>query len=326
MWVWLNSTSQNNRALPLWRRVLAPTVPVLARRGQPSSEMGCGVGFAGRTRAHRRADRRYASAADRVENPRGGRDHPQGAHLGQLAGAAGREAGARGCASIAGRDRRVGEVGEVGPRGTRAAANRRGGSRVGEVGVTGTGATAEGRRDNRGGQFGSRGTSATVELVKLDSQERVQQRTAEETVELVKLVSQERVQQRTAEVPVEVVNLVSQERVQQRIAEAQLTGNIPQERISERTQIVDAPVPQILEKLVSQERVQQRTAETVAVVGLAPRQRVQQRQGLETNMSFRNGCPKGFLNRAGLSKYSRLQAKTGACSVQWSSISMSLSR
>ena len=31
--------------------------------GQPSSEMGCGVGFAGRTQAHRRADRRYASAA-----------------------------------------------------------------------------------------------------------------------------------------------------------------------------------------------------------------------------------------------------------------------
>ena len=45
--------------------------------------MGCGVGFAGRTRAHRRADRRYASAADRGENRGGGLDHPPRAHLGR---------------------------------------------------------------------------------------------------------------------------------------------------------------------------------------------------------------------------------------------------
>ena len=86
-----------------------------------------------------------------------------------------------------------------------------------------------------------------VDLVKLVSQERVQRRTAEVPVEVVSLVSQERVQQRTAEVPVEVVSLVSQDRVQQRIAEAPFTGNFPQERISERTQIVDEPVPQIWE-------------------------------------------------------------------------------
>ena len=49
------------------------------------------------------------------------------------------------------------------------------------------------------------------------------------------------------------------------------------------------------------------------------------RQGLKTKMSFRDGFPRGFLNRAGLSRYPRLQAKTGACSVQWSSISVSLS-
>ena len=82
-------------------------------------------------------------------------------------------------------------------------------------------------------------------------------------VELVKLISQERVQQRTGVVPVDLVKLVSQERVQQRIAEAHVTGNFPQERISERTQIVDVPVPQILVELVSQERVQQRTAEQI---------------------------------------------------------------
>ena len=70
-------TEHGNRALPLWRRVLAPIVPVKAQWSQPSSEMGCGVGFAGRTRAHRRADRRYASAAHRGENPRGGRGHPK---------------------------------------------------------------------------------------------------------------------------------------------------------------------------------------------------------------------------------------------------------
>ena len=38
-------TEHGNRALPLWRRLLAPTVPVQAQWGQPSSEMGCGVGF-----------------------------------------------------------------------------------------------------------------------------------------------------------------------------------------------------------------------------------------------------------------------------------------
>ena len=60
------------------------------------------------------------------------------------------------------------------------------------------------------------------------------------------------------------MTLVSQQRVRQRIAEAQLPGNSPQERISERTQIVDVPVPQILEKLVSQERVQDRSLQRTA--------------------------------------------------------------
>ena len=86
----------------------------------------------------------------------------------------------------------------------------------------------------------------TAEMVRLVPHERVQQRTAQVPVESVSLVSQERFEQRTAEVPVEVVSLISQERVQQRTAEAQLTENFPQERISERTQIVDEPVPQIL--------------------------------------------------------------------------------
>ena len=74
-------------------------------------------------------------------------------------------------------------------------------------------------------------------------------------------------QQRTAEVPVEFVRLVSQERVQQRTAEAQLTGNFPQERISERAQIVDVPVPQVAKetveavRVVQRERMQQRTVD-----------------------------------------------------------------
>ena len=84
------------------------------------------------------------------------------------------------------------------------------------------------------------------ELVKLASQDRVQRRSAEETVAEVESAPREREQKRTAEAPVEDVSLVSQERVQQQIAEAQLTGKFPQERISERTQIVDEPVPQIL--------------------------------------------------------------------------------
>ena len=84
-----------------------------------------------------------------------------------------------------------------------------------------------------------------VDLVKLVSQARVQQRTAEVPVDLVKLVSQERVQQWTAKVQVDLVEVVSQERVQQRTAEAQFMGNLPQERVSERTQTVDEPVPQI---------------------------------------------------------------------------------
>ena len=38
-----------------------------------------------------RRRRRFASAADRGENPGGGRDHPSGAHLGRLDGAASRK-------------------------------------------------------------------------------------------------------------------------------------------------------------------------------------------------------------------------------------------
>ena len=59
---------------------------------------------------------------------------------------------------------------------------------------------------------------------------------------------------------------VPRERVQQRSAEKEILEifeNFPQERISESTQIVDGPVPQIAK-------------ETPGVVGLAPRERVQQ--------------------------------------------------
>ena len=89
----------------------------------------------------------------------------------------------------------------------------------------------------------------------------------------------------------ELLKLVSQGRVQQRIAEAQLTGNLPQERISERTQIFDVPVPQVAQetveavRLVQRERMQQGTVdaltleelkETVVMARSVSHKRVQQ--------------------------------------------------
>ena len=99
----------------------------------------------------------------------------------------------------------------------------------------------------------------------ISQREPVQQRTPEqiedapqspeETADVVELVPRERVQQPAVEETVEVGRLVLHERVQHR--------ELSQERISDRAQIVEVPVPQIVE-------------ETVGVVGLAPRERMQQ--------------------------------------------------
>ena len=87
---------------------------------------------------------------------------------------------------------------------------------------------------------------------------------------------------------------VPRERVQQRSAEKEIleiVENFPQERISERTQIVGVPMPQSAKETFGvagsapRERVQQRTVdapthqvleETVAVDGLVLHERVQQ--------------------------------------------------
>ena len=79
--------------------------------------------------------------------------------------------------------------------------------------------------------------------------------------------------------------------MQQRTAEAQLTRNFPQERISERAQIVDVPVPQVAKetveavRVVQRERMQQRAVDaptfwelkgTVEMVRSVLHERVQQ--------------------------------------------------
>ena len=43
-------------------------------------------------------------------------------------------------------------------------------------------------------------------------------------------------------------------------------------------------------------------------------------------MSFWNGFPRGFLNKAGFSKYPRLQAKTGVCGAQYLDVSAEIDK
>ena len=99
----------------------------------------------------------------------------------------------------------------------------------------------------------------------ISPREPVQQRTPEQ-IEAVPQFRQE-----TAD----VVELVLRERVQQRSAEKEILEifeNFPQERISERTQIVDVPVPQILGELVAP--TLHRQEETVEVIELSPPERM----------------------------------------------------
>ena len=97
----------------------------------------------------------------------------------------------------------------------------------------------------------------------ISPRERVQQRTPEQIedvpqfrewpVEVGRLVLRERVQQPIVEETVEVSRLVLHKRVQQRSVERKILGiceNFPQERTSERTQIVYVPVPQIAKEIV----------------------------------------------------------------------------
>ena len=118
---------------------------------------------------------------------------------------------------------------------------------------------------------------------------------------------------------------------------------VPRERVQQWTSEQSEDFPQLPEEVVEAvtlvpcERVQQWSAEkfedvpqhlteTVEVVKTALQERISARRTVEqcldvpvegeTKMSFRHGFPRGFLlNRAGSSKYPRLQAKTSVCSV-----------
>ena len=109
------------------------------------------------------------------------------------------------------------------------------------------------------------------------------------------------------------------------------------ERVQQRTVEQIEDVLQFREETVDvvtlflHERVQPTVEETVEVVKLVSQERVQQWTVDAPRPQDKSVLPKrvsgeDFLNRAELSKYPRLQAQAGACSVQWCSISMSLLR
>ena len=137
----------------------------------------------------------------------------------------------------------------------------------------------------------------------ISPRERVQQPTVEETVEVGRSVLHERVQP-TVEETVEVGRSVLHERVQPTVEETVEVGKlvlherVPQRTVGDTVEVVSS---------APHERVQQRSAEKIEVAPQSPEETVElvksvsrelsMSQGLKTKMSFRNGFPRGFLNK-----------------------------